>query len=445
METESHATQMPHEHSSALRDAIQSTDMGVRLKLETNNRVTPGGHWQDVRHLTFSSDSGMTYSPGDILEIQPRNATEAVEQMLSLMGWLEIADAKVYFTKNKAYAMTPTPPKPCLPLGDHSKTLTLRRILSQLVDINAIPRRSFFRCIAHFSDDEFQQDRLHEFADPDLTDELFDYTTRPRRSILEVLQEFDSVRIPWQWVFEIFPPMRPRLFSIASGGESKSDSQGQARFELLVAIVKYKTVIRKLRRGTCTRYLEGLRTGDELDAVLVRGSLGIQRKHCHIPLVLVGPGTGIAPIRSLLWEKHLWQYQYSHSLSNGRDATTPQPSGRLALFFGCRNKTADFFFQDEWTDLEKDLPLSMFLAFSRDQQRKVYVQDLFREHKDVVFDLLYLQKGIICICGSSGKMPDAIRETLMDIFQDRLACSRAEAQAELQAMEKSGRYKQETW
>jgi sulfite reductase alpha subunit-like flavoprotein len=425
----------------------QHSAVRLNVKVESNRRVTSQNHWQDVRHLEFSTESQLDYAPGDILEIQPKNPPNEVQQLLELLGWHEMADNLVGFSCNPNYPAIPATRIPVLHPYRTTTTMTLRQILTECIDINGIPKRSFFRLIAHFSNDDFQRERLEEFANPELTDELFDYTTRPRRSILEVLQEFDTVKIPWQWLFEIFPPLRPRQFSIASGGDLKVDTRGFTRFELLVAIVKYRTVIRKLRRGTCTRYLEDLEPGAALDVALVRGSLGINRKHAHIPLLMVGPGTGVAPLRALLWEKRIWErsYKLESSASNLAPDLAAAHSGSNILLFGCRNAASDFFFKEEWDRLKTSIPLTVFVAFSRDQQQKVYVQDLLLKQKQLVFDMLYHEGGFICVCGSSGKMPAAVRATLTDIFEENLGCPRAEAEGYLRAMEKAERYKQETW
>ena len=441
------ADEPPEKLTSHVRTVKSKSTVRLNVSVTTNRRITPADHWQDVRHLHFSSPSKVDYVPGDILEIPPKNCPEDVLQVLEMMGWSEVADTKVGFTRNLDCSMPPVTSAPALHPYESTVSMTLRRILTECIDLNAIPKRSFFRLIAHFTKDELQKNRLAEFANPEYTDELFDYTTRPRRSILEVLQEFHAVKVPWEWLFDVFPPLRPRQFSIASGGELKTDDQGLARFELLVAIVKYRTVIRKVRRGVCTRYLEGLEPGASLEVSLVRGSLGIPESHAQAPLVMVGPGTGIAPLRALVWEKRMWQcasWEEPPLESDSTNDESPQ-AGSNALFFGCRSKGSDFFFREEWDQLQGEIPLEVHVAFSRDQPQKRYVQDVLRENRSLVLDMLYHRSGYVLVCGSSGKMPQAVRSALADIFEEGLACNRNEAEAYLKLMEKSGRYKQETW
>jgi len=476
----------------------------LNVTLDHNKRLTSVDHFQDVRQLIFSTSSRATYDSGDVLTIYPQNASEDVDLIISLLGWTELADRSLDFAPNSLSHLSRPPPKPTLPIttptgpscSSTSPPWTLRHILTHNLDLTAIPRRSFFSLIAHFTADQFQHERLLEFANPELVDELFDYTTRPRRSILEVLQEFDTLKIPWQWAAAIFPELRGRQFSIASGGPLKHISppllphdhpvlqQSQSnissandhtggengdglkagtRFELLVAIVKYRTIIRKTRRGVCTRYLEGLEPGTRLRVTLQKGGLGITAADLHKPVVMVGPGTGLAPIRALIWER--WgemarRRGEGRAVGNGNaDGSVGQGKenvvGESVLFFGCRSEKADYFFREEWERLGGDmdgdsgvrLPLKVITAFSRDQAGNVYVQDRIREEGKMVYKLLAKEgkDGILFICGSSGKMPLAVRAALVDVFAKEGKLEAAEAEVKVKEMEKEGRYKQETW
>lgn len=324
--------------------------------LEQNDRVTPDSHWQDVRHLTLTASSTPDYRPGDVLTIYPRNFPGEVQELIALMGWDGFADKPLHFVPTTLSVDLRVYPPPPIQLPRSKAGLTLRRLLMYHLDINSIPRRSFFAVASHFTKDPFQQDRLREFTNPELVDELYDYTTRPRRSILEVLQEFESVKLPWSWIGSIVPSLRGRQFSIASGGPRKHPNPERedagSRFELLVAIVKYRTVIKKIRQGTCTRYLAALPVGTRLNVSLRRGGLHTSEDEIRRPMVLIAPGTGIAPVRALLWEGV---------------TSDDQTMGKRVLFFGGRNRNADFFYRDEWDHLKTRMDLQVFTAFSRDQ------------------------------------------------------------------------------
>ena len=417
------------------------------VRLQANERLTSTSHWQDVRKLVFTSSVVANYAPGDIVTVFPQNPAKNVNTMLQLMGWNTIADQRLIFVPNGSFIQRgPYPPRP-MTSRSTLFPLTLRRLLTNGLDINAIPKRSFFSMVAHFTIDAMQKERLLEFVKPEYIDELYDYTTRPRRSILEVLEEFDTVKIPWQWAINVLPELRGRQFSIASGGELKIDDQGHARFELLVAIVRYKTVIKKIREGVCTRYLASLAEGSSLNVTLQKGSLGVSEAQVKRPLVLIGPGTGIAPIRSLIWERLQVAHRIVPDDPNAADsfATEKLHIGRMALFFGCRKKDEDFFYQEEWQELQTKLPLQVFTAFSRDQKNKIYVQDLIKEQFELIYHLLFDLEGMVYVCGSSGKMPKAVRMALAEAFARCGQMHQGDAEAYLQTMEKEGRYKQETW
>ncbi|OKP09218.1 NADPH-dependent diflavin oxidoreductase 1 [Penicillium subrubescens] len=409
--------------------------------LTENRRFTPQKHWQDVRRISITVPESVPYVPGDMIAITPKTSPTDVQIFIDLMGWDEQAD--------KPIALVPTgdtrAPPPILGLEAYPN-LTLRSLLIDYLDIKAIPRRSFFSNIAHYTDDIMHKERLLEFTNPEYLDELWDYTSRPRRSILEVLHEFDSVKIPWQHAASVLPVIRARQFSIASGGQRKQTADGKTQFELLIAIVKYQTVIKRIREGVCTKYLSTLRPGSTLRVQLQPGGLNSSVRQLTASTVLIGPGTGIAPLRSMLWEKAALVQAFREE-----NPGVEPPIGPTVLLYGGRNRTADFFFEEEWEHLSKLIPLQVLTAFSRDQQQKIYVQDTIRQNLTLFFRLLHDMRGSVYICGSSGRMPQAVREALIEAFAEGGApltgqpYTRAQAEEFLIGMEKSGRYKQETW
>ncbi|RMD40660.1 hypothetical protein DV735_g4481, partial [Chaetothyriales sp. CBS 134920] len=237
--------------------------------LECNDRVTPASHWQDVRFLRLSTSAPVDYHPGDSLAIQPENMAADVDHLLSLMDWQPVADIPVVLMPNPAYdkprsrVFHLSSPLPDISGGASSTnptthTTTLRQLLTSHLDITAIPRRSFFSQLARFTTNAMQKERLLEFANPEFLDEYYDYATRPRRSILEVLQEFDSVKLPWREVCSVISALRPRQFSIS--------------------IVKYRTILRKMREGVCTRYLANLAVGSKLPKIIIHTAFSRDQK-----------------------------------------------------------------------------------------------------------------------------------------------------------------------
>jgi sulfite reductase alpha subunit-like flavoprotein len=372
--------------------------------LVENKRLTPTTHWQDVRVVSFDIPSRapgdqLQCNPGDCLTIYSKNFPEDVDKLITLLDWQSIADQPLDLTLCPYLPRGLFTPQPC----------TIRNILLENVDITAVPRRSFLRSISHFAEDKDQRDRLLEFTQLDYIDEYFDYATRSRRSILEVLEEFHSVRLPAHRLLDVFPLIRGRDFSIANGDASTSTSSATpssepsttTRVDLLVALVRYRTILRKPRQGLCSRYLASLTVPSRLS---VSHKPALSRIHgpanARRPLVAMATGTGIAPVRCLVHER------LSH----------PDP-GPMYLFFGNRNRAADYFFEDEWEALERAGRLKVFTAFSRDQDRKVYVQHLVRREALLMAELIP-QNAIFAVCGGSNKMADACKEAVFEPYKE---------------------------
>jgi sulfite reductase alpha subunit-like flavoprotein len=399
-------------------------------KLVRHNRVTPADHWQDVRHLCLHiplEEKFFTeifeYAGHLTVVLWPKNYPEDVQDLIVQMGWEADADTPLRLHG--------------VPRGLYTdkRTATLRHLLTHNLDFTAVPKRSFIRDLVHFTEDEREQERLRELTQPGNEQEFYDYTCRPRRTILELLRDFPGVKIPINRVLDLFPVIRGREFSVCNGGLSLNNagSDFALSVELLVALVEYKTIIRKPRQGLCSRYLKHLPIGTRLAVQikpatgprLIRGLTSAQR-----PLIAVATGTGIAPIRAVMEERD----SYKHS-------------GDTLLFFGCRNRAADFHFHEEWQAYPN---LKVYAAFSRDSidpdpattatspvpsdalaeavgvvyrdagaaavqydARKNYVQHLIRKHAHEVGELMR-QNPIVCVCGNAGKMPISVRNAFLD-------------------------------
>ncbi|RWA08402.1 hypothetical protein EKO27_g6706 [Xylaria grammica] len=369
-----------------------------------NTRLTPSSHWQDVRQLSIcvqgrvgidGEAEQLFYDPGDVAVIYPKNFPRDVQALIDLMDWGDVAD-KPFRHICQSVDIPYKTPKNCFP----RQNSTLRDLLTHNYDITCIPRRTFFSEIAHYTEDATHKERLREFADPSHSDEFWDYTSRPRRSILEILGDFESVRIPYQHVPSVFPVIRGREYSIASGGVllDHDEDPDDTIVDLAVALVKYKTVLRKTRQGLCSRYIASLEPGTKINITIRSNYLPDVLLEPSKPVLAIAPGTGIAPIRALLHERKLVTKTQKY-----------KDTVETLLFYGGRNRTADFFFEEEWMNLGIDV----ITAFSRDQVSKIYVQDRILENYEKVCK--FLRKDCaICLCGSSGKMPEAVRSALYD-------------------------------
>ncbi|POS83671.1 hypothetical protein EPUL_005416, partial [Erysiphe pulchra] len=423
---------------------------GYRASLKSNIRMTPDSHFQDVRELVFTIKDGISYGPGDSIIIYPKNNPDDVERLIDMMKWQSVADMPLKFQPNHSSYHGDEWLISAVPHLYPILNSTLRQLLINNMDINSIPNRRFFEVIAHYTEDSTHRERLLEFANPLFTDEFYDYTTRPRRSILEVLEDFSSVRLPWQYITSIFPVIRGRAYSIASGGALKEDdtkSSKSTTITILIAVVKYKTILRRIRQGLCTRYLASLKVGTTIEIEIHKSKsfYKLARMDPQLPLILIGPGTGIAPCRSLILERKDLQFNLNGS-KKGSDV------GNHYLFFGGRNRRADFFYEEDWK--RESMKTIVFTAFSRDQREKIYVQDIIAQQNELIGNLILQHGAIIYVCGSSGNMPKAVKEAFISALincnhnhfvLNKATITREIALQKLDEMVRTGRYVQETW
>lgn len=380
------------------KDNSNHLQLGI---VESNERITSKDHFQDVRKFCFRSAQPTTYNPGDAVEFYPCNNLQDVDALITHQNWTAVADLPV--TVNETFKQAVQQPL--------VSPLTLRTLLIHHLDIHSIPRQGFFSLAHHFASEEREKERLLDFSKVDNIQELFDYANRPRRSIVEAITEFHSLRIPVEYVLDMIPILQPRQFSIASGANSSP-------FELAVAVVKYKTIIRRIRRGVCTSWLENLAPGSKIPFSLVRTKTIFDYS---TPIIMIAPGTGVAPMRSVILTR-----------------TAMNTSHKMLLFFGCRYSEKDYLFHEDW---QKVPQLEVIAAFSREGGG--YVQNKMYDAQEQIADLILNHNATIYVCGSAGKMPRQVRITLATILEESNQVSSAEDY--LRAMEKSGRYLQETW
>ncbi|KAK9452072.1 uncharacterized protein V1518DRAFT_410293 [Limtongia smithiae] len=420
-------------------DVVQSRVCGpVRAAVVVRNeRITPPTHFQDTRafHIKLSADTpGIV--PGATILVYPENDSDDVSTLITAQDWTAVADVPLAVPATVRKWATTTP-------------LTLRTLLTYHLDIGCVPRASFFEVASFFSSgNEQQREKLRELGDAgneEFTQDRYDYADRPRRSALECLLEFDSVKLPLEYILDVFQPLRPRQFSVAQYDAAT------AEVGLLVAIVKYRTILRRIRQGVVTRFMARLAVGN---AILVEVSAPqTPPPPADKPVLLVGPGTGVAPLHFLMAQR----------LSLPRDAESPS----TLLVFGNRLHDSDFYYHKEWLQHPSAsesrstasgisvltiTPSTKILAcFSRDHTdddtapRLKYVQSALKITSVAreVGDMLAHNGGYVWVCGSKGKMPKAVRAAIHDALEATLG--KGEGMAAISVLEKQGRYIEETW
>jgi sulfite reductase (NADPH) flavoprotein alpha-component len=368
----------------------------LQAKVLKNININGAGSNKETRHIELSLEgSGLSYVPGDALGIIPSNDPELVAALLEEMHW----DENALVTINK-----------------QGETLPLREALTNYFEITLLSKKVLQQAAAFTENEELQKLLLVENAA-----QVKEYCYG--RDLLDMVREFGPWKAPAQEFVSILRKMTARLYSIASSIAANPDE-----VHLTIGAVRYTSHGRD-RKGVCSVLCaERVNEGDTLPVFIQ------PNKHFHLPesldtdIIMVGPGTGIAPFRSFIQER---------KVNKG--------TGRSWLFFGDQHAASDFLYQDELEKYQRDGVLTKLdAAFSRDGAQKVYVQHKMLEHSKELYE--WIQKGAyFYVCGDKEYMAKDVNETLINIIEKEGTMSREEAEAYLKDMQKQGRYQRDVY
>ena len=318
----------------------------------------------------------------------------------------------------------PTDPEPHERLVNvlgSERTYSVLELFSRYLDIRGRPSRSFLQQLSFYATDEDHREKLLELATPEYAALYHDYVRRESRSYLEILHDFDSARPPLEVLLSIIPPLRPRYFSISS--------VNSRCVHLTVAVVRYKTPLRREIFGLCSNWLASLQKSSSVVIAVKRGSLRLDNHNG--PLICVGPGTGVAPMRAMIRER--------------ASIDDDKKSSDVSLYFGCRHRDKDFLYESEWNARLENKTLSeLITAFSRDQSSKIYVQTRLAKNGKKIWDCMNAPNGTIVIAGNS-KMASDVRLALINIVKERAKCSEKDATRLVKVLEQRRRIQTEAW
>lgn len=371
---------------------------------------------KDVRHLAFKTE--LDYVPGDVAVVWPENSSDEVDELLAVLGWVP----------ESCFEVQPGRPEFRTPSDfPASLTISLRELLTRFLDILRPPSRYFFELLSmHVSDSHplagDHRRKLWEIGcdrGKDGMDSYLDYVWRPKRRPVEVLEDFRSVKLSVDLVFDLFPWIKPRSFSIAS-------YLPKQEVHLLSALVGYKTVMKKDRVGLCSRWFTTLQPGSRIKMSINTGSMRLPDELTPAtPILLLCAGTGLAPMLSFLGKL---------------DRFGSRPS--TYLFYGCRKKASDSLSVTELQAKHREW-LQVFYEGSRDGPKgspKVYLPDIVKKQADLIFDLLINPKCQIYLSGNS-KLPAGVKAAFSEIAAGR----GLDGSGFVQALLASGRFHSETW
>ena len=384
--------------------SIQSTVSVNSLKGETYSRknpfqatvidkvkITGRDSDKEVYHVELSLEgSGIGYEPGDSVGILANNPPELVEAILEHFGF---DGTELVAIKNG--------------------TFSLRNVLSEHLEITVINRD-----VIQKYQERSGNDKLQELIGNEVHLDQYLYG----HDILDLFEEFPHT-LSAQDLADVLRSFPARLYSISSSQAAVGDE-----VHITVATVRYSNKGR-VRGGACSTYLTDRIEVDSQVSVFIEKNPAFKLpENEETPVILIGAGTGVAPYRSFL----------QHREANNQ-------KGKTWLFFGERRFRSDFLYQSEWQKLLKDGYLEKIdVAFSRDQEEKVYVQHRLVEKQKEIFE--WLNKGAnIYLCGDMKQMARDVQKTLLQIFETEGGMSEEKAMEYLKTLKKDKRFQTDVY
>jgi sulfite reductase (NADPH) flavoprotein alpha-component len=368
----------------------RSRDNPAEAKFLSRRRLNGDGSAKTTWHVEFDlSSSGLDYVVGDSFGIFPRNHPALADQVIATLG----ADPR-RATNGK----------------------TLRDALIDDASLGA-PSDNLFQLLSYVLGGERRAKAraLAEGEDPDGDAASLD--------VLAALRKFEGARLDAEAFFEALDPLQPRLYSISS-----SPKADPGRISLTVDTVRYRVGPRD-RLGVASTFLADRVAPGEAVKVYVQKAHGFRLPgNPQTPVVMIGPGTGVAPFRAFLQE---------------RQATGAR--GPNWLFFGHQRRQHDFFYEDEFEAMRKHGALTrLSLAWSRDGAEKFYVQDRMREVGRELWR--WIADGAhVYVCGDAKKMAKDVERAVVDIVAQCGARSTEDAIGFVAALKRAGRYQADVY
>lgn len=335
--------------------------------LVTNKPLNAPGSSKDTRHFEFALDgSGLNYEAGDVLGVTPSNCPELVDDILAAL-------------KCSGEEMV---------AGRDRTGMPLREALLRDFEITKIPH-ALLAAMAERSSDTLLKTLAAPGANGDLT------TFLHGREVIDLLLAHPAVKFAPAEFVALLKKLQPRLYSISSSLKAHP-----ARVHLTVNIVRFESLARR-RKGVCSTFLAERAEPTATVPVFVQANKNFRPPaESDRPMIMVGPGTGIAPFRAFL-----------------QDRRAVGATGKNWLFFGDQRSATDFMYRDELESMLRDGVLTRLdTAFSRDQADKIYVQHRMREHANELF--AWLEAGAhFYVCGDAKRMAKDVDDALHEVIQ----------------------------
>jgi sulfite reductase (NADPH) flavoprotein alpha-component len=363
-------------------------------RVNVNYLLTAEGSEKETRHVELAVEEGMAYTPGDAVGIIPENRPEAVEEVLKALDYK--GDERVL---------------------DHYKVeISLEEALRTRLGIGKLARGS----VGQYAKLAPNVEALQHLTGPDNRARAEEYCWG--REFVDLATDFPGVITEPQQLFNVLQRLTPRMYSISSSQKVHPDS-----VHTTVRVIRYDSHGRN-RQGVASGHI-GDRAGEGMTLPIFLHSNNNFRlpEDNDIPVIMVGPGTGIAPFRAFLEERQ-----------------AIGAKGSNLLFFGEQRMKMDFLYQEQLEGMVKDGFLTLYTAFSRDQHNKVYVQDRIQENAQQVYD--WLERGAyFYVCGDATRMAKDVELALLDAIAKGSNGTLEHANEYLANMKKQKRYQRDVY
>ncbi|WP_034762320.1 bifunctional cytochrome P450/NADPH--P450 reductase [Rossellomorea vietnamensis] len=369
---------------------------------------------RSTRHISLTLPEGVTYQEGDHIGVLPQNPSSLVERVLSRFN-LNGQDFVTLTGDSGKAAHLPT-----------EKPVKLYELLANYVEFQEPATRSQIRTLAAHTVCPPHVVELEEL----LKDETYkEAVLRKRITMLDQVEKYMACEIPFETFLALLPSLKARYYSISSSPLYKN---GEAT--ITVSVVRgdawsghgeYK--------GIASNYLAERSRGDKIACFISTPQSNFQLpEDTETPIVMIGPGTGIAPFRGFIQARTVLKEQ-------GKSL------GVAHLYFGCRNPEHDYLYQSELEQAEQEGIVTLHTAFSRcPGQEKAYVQHRLAENAEEILPLLK-EGGRLYICGDGSKMAPDVEKTLVESYMRFYQTSKEEADKWLRSLEEDGRYAKDVW
>jgi NADPH-ferrihemoprotein reductase len=381
---------------------------------------------RSCRHIEIDIGEELHYEAGDHVGIFPLNDLTTVHMLAKRLG-ADLNQTIAMYSIEEGPASKVPIVGPC----------TLKAALEGYFELLHPPRKTMLRVLADYTQDEEEKRRLLNLAsdDPDKQEEFNKFITHDNRTIYEVLKEFPGVKPPLDHFLEVLPKMQPRFYSISS-----SPNVHKGRVHVTAVVVEYKTPTGRIHQGVATTWLAKQLPASGANVsvpVFIRKSSFHLPAQLKNPIIMVGPGTGFAPFRGFLEERQFRAKKNNESPENVSND----------LFFGCRAKDVDWLYREEMEAYEQDKTLSkLHLAFSREGEKKCYVQHLMTER--AVSDRLWLllnSGAYLYICGDAKNMARDVQVALRKAIMQSGEKTEKEADQFMESLSARGRSFSDVW